>query len=95
MLNFIRPDTEEDRIVIDQETLCRPSRPKKKENNILTGTSPITSWKNELTTQQIDAGLDILRCFSLDQLYDDNLMPNRKALGVFMKSPSHHDSVDE
>ncbi len=34
------------------------------------------SWKNELTTEQIDRGFEILSHFGFDQLYNDDLVPN-------------------
>ena len=77
---FIHPKDDNRKIVLDEGVLRESRNRYDKKNNIINGTSPITSWKNELTTRQIDAGLDILNHFGFDQLYDDDLLPNRSVI---------------
>ena len=57
-----------------------PSRVVSKESSLFQGKSPVTSWKEEISLQQIDAGMNILNEFGLADLYDDDSMPNRDAL---------------
>ena len=75
IFRFVRPSIENHHINLDRESVNRLSRTAGPESNLSSGTSPITSWKNELTSQQIDAGLKILQCFGFAELYDDNSMP--------------------
>ena len=64
---------------VDSETLKRiiatPSRVAGAKSNLAKGQSPVNSWQNELSTQQIDRGYAILARFGLDTLYDANGMP--------------------
>ncbi len=55
----------------------RPSRTPGKDNNILLGKSPIDTWKNELSSGQIDRSMEILRCFGLDKIYGTSSRPNK------------------
>lgn len=67
-------------IDIPEEIVKRPSRVIGEESNLLAGTSPITSWRNELDSNLIDSGLRILDAFGLADLYDDVSMPNRRVV---------------
>ncbi|MDD5036624.1 MAG: sulfotransferase domain-containing protein [Methylococcaceae bacterium] len=80
IFQFIRPEAENPQITFDGKAVKRPSRFSGKESNLLAGKSPVTSWKDELTPQQIDAGLKILECFGFDELYDDDSEPNWQVL---------------
>jgi hypothetical protein len=80
IFSFIRPNTGSYHINFDSERINQLSRFAGHESNLSKGKTPIISWKNELTSQQIDAGLNILECFGLAELYDDNGAPNRQAL---------------
>ena len=66
-------------VKLDEETVKRPSRVVSKESSLFLGKSPVTSWKDELSTRQIDAGLRILDAFGFAELYDEDSMPNRDA----------------
>jgi len=85
IFRFVRPGIENNHINLDRESVNRPSRVAGQESNLFRGTSPITSWKNELSSQQIDAGLKILQCFGFAELYDDNSMPNWQVLNNIHK----------
>ena len=85
MFRFVRPGIESHSINLDRESVNRPSRFAGPESNLLRGTSPVTSWKDELTFQQIDAGLKILQCFGFAELYDDNSIPNWQVLNNIHK----------
>jgi len=65
---------------LDRETIERPSRMASEHSTIVTNTSPLTTWKNELTTDQIDRGLALLAEFGVDDLYGDGVTPDRRVL---------------
>lgn len=65
---------------IDSKVINRPSRVCGSESNLLDGSSPITSWKKELTSRQIDLGFEVLGRFGFGGLYDDSSMPNKSVL---------------
>ena len=67
-------------LIIDEKIIETPSRVPDTENNITNGISPIISWKNELSIQQIDFGFSILEAFGFETLYDNSSMPNKRAL---------------
>jgi len=58
----------------------RPSNVVGTESNLLSGTSPVTSWMNELEPKLIDDGLKILQCFGFGDLYSDLSIPNWEVL---------------
>lgn len=86
IFRFVRPGIENHHINLDRESVNRLSRTAGPESNLSSGTSPITSWKNELTSKQIDAGLKILQCFGFAELYDDNSMPKWPVLSNIHES---------
>jgi len=51
--------------------------------NIQRGTSPITSWKNDIPVSTIDQGFKILESFGLHNLYDQNSIPSKFDLDNF------------
>ena len=67
------------------DVIKRPSRVTTSDGNLLSGVSPILSWKNELTPQLIDEGFEILQCFGFEDLYDDKSMPNSDVLKKYLK----------
>ena len=85
VFGFIKPHMGNRPVDLDRESVDRPSRFSEHESNIVRGTMPVTSWKNELTSRQIDAGCEILQCFGFADLYNDNGMPNRQALNDIHK----------
>ena len=74
---FIRPGAENRQIKLDRHIVNQPSRVSGAQSNLTLGLSPVTSWKNELTSRKIDAGLRILESFGFEQLYNDNSMPDK------------------
>ena len=78
--NFIKIEPLDFRIKIDRKKIMEPSRVVGKESNILSGTSPIVSWKDEISSQKIDAGFEILNCFGFEELYNNESMPNWQVL---------------
>ncbi len=77
---FVKNTKENCHVKLDEETVKRPSRVVSKESSLFQGKSPVTSWKDELSLRQIDAGLRILDAFGLAGLYDEDSMPNRDTL---------------
>lgn len=80
IFRFLTPEIDAHPIRLDSNMINRPSRPSKNSSNLLSGNSTVNAWKNELSPQQIDAGLEILRCFGLEELYDQKSMPNKQVL---------------
>jgi hypothetical protein len=86
ILNYIKNEKDGTPVSLGQEIISRPSRVSGAESNLLNGTSPISSWKSELSPRQIDNGLKILEHFGFDALYGDDSMPRRHLLdGLFGK----------
>jgi hypothetical protein len=67
---------------IDQDVISRRSWVSGSESTLAQGSSPITSWRQELSSSDIDAGLRILERFGLAELYDENVQPRRDVLRV-------------
>lgn len=44
----------------------------------------INEWKSNLSTIEINAGQEILKCFGFDKLYDSNSSPNHKHIDDFL-----------
>lgn len=80
ILQFAKPTARTGPVTIARETIDRPSRVTGKDSNFSAITAPDRSWENELTTHQIDAGLEILQCFGFEGLYDQNSMPSRQVI---------------
>ena len=47
--------------------------------------SPVTSWRDDLSKQQIDDGLEILQHFGFENLYNKDSMPNMDILKNIQK----------
>lgn len=89
IFDFIKPEKNDHRADMGWSKIRnRPSRFSREESNISIGKSPITSWKNELSAKQIDNGYRILSRFGLEQLYDDDLNPQRKVLDNLLSRSS-------
>ncbi|MCI0563479.1 MAG: sulfotransferase domain-containing protein [Nitrososphaera sp.] len=80
IFGFVKPGIKNYEVSLNREIIRRPSRTSGTESNLLLGTSLATTWKNELTRHQIDAGFRILECFGFEDLYDDKLTPNWQVL---------------
>ncbi len=75
ILQFVKCSRENPAFALPEDVIERPSRVIGKDSNILSGSSQIYSWKNELPPQLIDDSQRILQYFGLDFLYDDTTMP--------------------
>jgi len=82
IFEFVRGtgDNYQSQVNLSKEVINRPSRVIGTESNLLSGTSPVSSWKNEISPYLIDEGLQILQHFGFDKLYDENSMPNEDIL---------------
>ena len=80
IFNFIAIDYFEDQREQLRDKLITPSSVTKKDSAIFTGKSLIDTWRNELSSAQIKNGLEILSHFSLDNIYNDQLLPNEEGL---------------
>jgi hypothetical protein len=85
IFNFIGRSQKKYPLEISKELITRPSRVSGPESNVANKKSPISSWKNELTIQQIDSGFEILERFGLDGLYGEDSMPKRAVIESFFK----------
>jgi hypothetical protein len=82
ILAFARPALAMPHVDIDPDVIARPSWVSGSKSTLAQERSPITSWKHELSTRDIDAGLKILERFGLAELYDDQVQPKREILQV-------------
>jgi len=82
IFEFVRGtcDNFQNQVNISNEVINHPSRVIGTESNLLAGTSPISSWKDEIAPHIIDEGLQILKYFGFEHLYDENSMPNEDVL---------------
>ena len=80
IMRHVRPHDRAPSVTIPLTIVRKPSRVTAAASPLLTGTSPIESWKSELTPAQIDAGFAILSHFGLDTIYPLDSMPNRDRL---------------
>jgi hypothetical protein len=91
LIHFVRNEPASTSVTVPEDVVKRPSRVAGSESNILSGTSPVSSWMNELEPKLIDDGLKILQIFGFENLYDDMSMPNREALRKVHGSASYND----
>jgi hypothetical protein len=82
ILAYVRREQATSGVEIDQNLISRPSWVSGSESTLARNRSPITSWRQELSTRDIDAGLRILERFGLAELYDENVRPRRDVLRV-------------
>jgi Sulfotransferase domain len=87
IFRFLNPENSTNLVQIDNDIISRVSRASKKSSNILSGKATLSAWKNELSLQQIDAGLEILKRFGFEELYDQESMPNRDVLRRIHEKP--------
>lgn len=80
IFEFVRGSQNVAKNDIPTEVIERPSRESGTESNLLSGNSPITSWKNEIEPKVIDEGMSILKHFELDNLYSDACVPNMEVI---------------
>ena len=80
ILQFSKGNIDINLLKLDEKTIKHHNRVMGTESNIIKGKSPITSWKNELSSTQIENGQKILDCFGFAELYNDESMPNRFVL---------------
>lgn len=66
-------------IELPDAVIHRPSKVVGKSSNIISGTSPISEWRNELDSYQIDAGYNILSLFGFDKVYAEDI-PDKRAI---------------
>ena len=86
LFEFTDPSGKRSDFVLDRKTIERPSRMASERSTILTNTSPLTTWKDELSTGQIDRGHALLAEFGIDDLYGDGVVPDRTVLGRIRNS---------
>jgi hypothetical protein len=56
--------------------LSRPAPLTRPDSAIMTGASPIESWRDGISSRQLDRALEILQVFGLDRIYSEGPMPN-------------------
>ncbi len=83
IFQFTGLDADTKHLRLNRKRVTRASPTAGPESTLASGTSPVTSWKNELSSPQIDAGLEILDAFGFAELYDEVSMPNRSVLENF------------
>lgn len=69
------------------EKINEPSFTSRKDSAINRGDNLCDVWRQDLSDSQIDNGMEILRAFGLDRIYNESLMPNREAAESILKEP--------
>ena len=64
--------------------LSVPSSVSRKDSAIVKGTNLIDSWRKQVTAQDLEKALDILKLFDLDIIYSGDSMPNISAAYEFL-----------
>ena len=64
--------------------IANPSHSPGKDSNIIIGKSPVDAWRGELSSVQIDRGLQLLEEFGLGDLYGTAATPNKAALHNYL-----------
>lgn len=67
-------------VVLEEKTVKQPSRMASEHSTIVNDTSPLTTWRDELTTAEIDRGAALLDELGIGDLYGDAVMPDRAVL---------------
>lgn len=80
LYDFTDPSGKRSDFRLDRATVERPSRMASERSTIVTNTSPLTTWKDELTSEQIDSGLALLTELGVGDLYGDGVVPERGVL---------------
>jgi hypothetical protein len=80
LFNFINPDSAQTAIGNAMQKLHLPSWVSSRDSTIAKGKSPIHSWRDELSTEQIRKGQNTLHSFGLDRLYGHDDLPDKNAL---------------
>lgn len=82
IFTFINGDKNSDKLELSNEDIMTPSHVSGPESTILKGKSPITSWQDELSPSLIKEGIQILKFFGFDKLYDEKTRPNRSVINT-------------
>ncbi|MEM7466340.1 MAG: sulfotransferase domain-containing protein, partial [Pseudomonadota bacterium] len=61
---------------IQKGLIDAPSRVSGKEGTVVTGASPIDSWRTELPKNLVTVGNEIISTFALGDIYNDSGLPN-------------------
>jgi len=69
------------------EKIKEPSFTSRADSAINRGGNLCDVWRDELSDSEIDKGVEILRAFGLDRIYNRNLMPDREAADSILKEP--------
>lgn len=64
---------------LNEDYIGKPTFVSGPGSNLILGKSPLDSWKDELSSEEIAAGWDILAEFGLDELYTKQGRPNHAA----------------
>ena len=81
------------KVSIASEIIAKPSRVSGDQSNLLAGTSPLTSWKEEISPQQAQQGREIMAEFGLAELYDKDGIPNKSVVSAIMSKTKEKATV--
>jgi hypothetical protein len=84
LFNYINPASAQAALGQALQKLHIPSWVSGNDSNIAQGKSPLHSWQEQLSPQQIRAGQNILQCFGLDRLYGKDYLPDRNVLDTLI-----------
>ncbi|MDN4504245.1 sulfotransferase domain-containing protein [Alteromonadaceae bacterium BrNp21-10] len=72
--------------VLPKDVITRESRVSSKHSSIVNNKSPLNSWREYISEEQLKLSNEILYAFGLHELYPDNDMPNTEHLVNLMSS---------
>lgn len=80
LFEYLSPDTSNESLAGALSILDVPTVVTRSRTGATVGKKALDGWRKELTPDQIESGLAILRAFHLDGVYSDQLYPNRTAV---------------
>lgn len=86
LFQFVRGTDSSVEVELDKNLVKKPSRILGSDVNLLSGSSPITSWQDELPQQIIDDGLEILQHFGFANAYDKHSIPDSDVFATHQKA---------
>ena len=80
MFNFLGKDFDAQ----FEHKIYRPSSESRKESAVVQGNDLVDSWRKELTDDQVNKAVEILKVFGLDRIYNHASLPNRMEANNFL-----------
>ncbi len=53
----------------------KPSTESRKDTAVVTGSDPVSAWRENVSDEQVKKAVEILQIFGLDQIYNETVLP--------------------